>query len=534
MKKRQSSHVVKESHSYDDLLSSSPKTKTLINELRSGALKDEIKTNISKRSGLTQKTIKDVKVKLSNQTIADTFAKLIKQDISAKTKRIVFEGKYDELKGKAVIVNPLKKRGPYSFTDLTDAEKAKNQEKKLKNRRKIQNKVRWNTDDFYERHWIDMPPFENEEKLPFAEFIVSFPNVDSHKAWLKLTGETGSSFWFSEAEENETRDVEKQIWIGRKPTNRPQYPVYIISKGRAKYGPLTAKVLQRLGIPFYLMVEPHEYNKYRTLCDWAKDVLVIGDSNHGMGPGRARNACWDHAKHVLKSKRHWVLDDNIADFYRLHQNKRIRVGDGTIFRAAENFVDRYENVAVAGFAYTFFHVATSKQYPFKLNTRIYSCLLIDNDCPYRWRGRYNEDTILSLDVLKDVNKNKTHGDLNEKNKDGTYKNSRRDRLTTVEFVSFLQAKLNTQVQKGGNTAAFYGKEGTAPKSMMLAETHPDVATNKEMFSRAHHKANYEVFRNNWLIRTEKRKATLKSTEWKGFGRTNPYGMKLSNSLQLKD
>ena len=138
------------------------------------------------------------------------------------------------------------------------------------------------------------------------------------------------------------------------------------------------------------MVEPHEYEKYRVLCDWAEDIFVIPESHHRKGPGRARNACWDVAKNILKTKRHWVADDNIAAFYRLHQNQRSKVGDGTIFRAAEDFVDRYKNIAVAGLGYKFFHPAVEKQYPIKVNTRIYSFLLLDNDCPYRWRGRYNE------------------------------------------------------------------------------------------------------------------------------------------------
>ena len=34
------------------------------------------------------------------------------------------------------------------------------------------------------------------------------------------------------------------------------------------------------------------------------------------------------------------------------------------------------------------------------HSRIYSCNLIRTDIPYRWRGRYNEDTILSLDILR--------------------------------------------------------------------------------------------------------------------------------------
>ena len=450
---------------------------------------------------------------------------MIRQNISAEKTKITFSGRYDSKKNVIKILNEEKTNSSYCFSNFTSEEKLKRQAKKLAERRKKQRKIRWNQDRFFKTHWLDMPSFVNEEIEPYAEFKISFPNIASHKAWLKLTGETNNSFTFAQ-DKDEERDPEKRRWFGPKSTQNPRHPVYIVTKGRAQYGPLTAKVLQRLGIPFYLIVEPHEYNKYRTLCDWAKEVLVIGDSNHGMGPGRARNACWDHAKNVLKAKRHWVLDDNIADFYRLNENKRIRVGDGTIFRAAEDFVDRYTNVAVAGFAYKFFHVAKSKQYPFKLNTRIYSCLLIDNDCPYRWRGRYNEDTILSLDVLKDHKKHKTHLELNAKNDDGSFKTSRRERLTTVEFVAFLQDKLNTQVQKGGNTKEFYSSEGTAAKSMMLAETHPDVAKTEDMFGRAHHKADYTLFRENWLIRSEKRLKQLKSKGWKASLGSNPYGMRL--------
>lgn len=32
--------------------------------------------------------------------------------------------------------------------------------------------------------------------------------------------------------------------------------------------------------------------------------------------------------------------------------------------------------------------------------RAFPCILIQNDIPFRWRGRYNEDTDLSLRALK--------------------------------------------------------------------------------------------------------------------------------------
>jgi len=175
------------------------------------------------------------------------------------------------------------------------------------------------------------------------------------------------------------------------------------------------------------------------------------------------------------AKCHWVLDDNIAAFGRLNRNLYVIVSSGTIFKCAEDFVDRYENVAISGFNYD--HLAKAKTIipPFVLNTRIYSCLLIKNDVPYRWRGRYNEDTDLSLRALKDG-------------------------LCTVQFNAFLQEKATTQTIKGGNSEEFYDKEGTFKKSKMIEDMHPDVASVVWRFNRWHHHVNYKRFKLNKLVR----------------------------------
>ena len=116
----------------------------------------------------------------------------------------------------------------------------------------------------------------------------------------------------------------------------------------------------------------------------------------------------------------------------------------------EDFVERYDNVLMAGPQYYRFIVSKSKYEPYVKNTRIYSCNLIKNDAPYRWRGRYNEDTILSLDMLSDG-------------------------FCTIQFNAFIQQKSETNVVKGGNTEAFYAHEGTMPKSKMLEEVYPEYA-----------------------------------------------------------
>lgn len=163
------------------------------------------------------------------------------------------------------------------------------------------------------------------------------------------------------------------------------------------------------------------------------------------------------------------MDDNIALFARLHQNQRIPVGDGTIFAAMEDFVLRYENVGMAGPQYWMFAPSRAPLPPYVTGTRIYSCNLIRNDLPYRWRGRYNEDTDLSLRMLKDA-------------------------WNTVQFNAFLQYKVPTQTIAGGNTEAFYAKEGTKPKSEMLVKMHPDVSRLVWKFGRWHHHVDYSSFK----------------------------------------
>jgi hypothetical protein len=172
-----------------------------------------------------------------------------------------------------------------------------------------------------------------------------------------------------------------------------------------------------------------------------------------------------------------VFDDNVSCFYRLNKNRRLPVEDGSMFRAMEDFVDRYTNVAISGPNYLSYAPDRCKLLPYSLNTRIYSMLLIDNAILYRWRGRYNEDTDLSLRVLKDG-------------------------LCTLQFNAFLGDKATTQTMKGGNTKEFYAKEGTKNKSQMLVDMHPDVAKMVWRFERWHHEVDYSVFKRNKLVRKE--------------------------------
>ena len=167
-----------------------------------------------------------------------------------------------------------------------------------------------------------------------------------------------------------------------------------------------------MNVPYYIIVEESDWDKYSAVIDKQK-ILILPEKyldeydtfddlgrTKSTGPGAARNYAWDHSV-KRGAKRHWVMDDNIVGFMRWNNNLQLYVVTGAYFRAMEDFVDRYKNVAMAGPNYFMFAARKTKAPPFITNTRIYSCNLVKNNLPYRWRGRYNEDTDLSLRILKD-------------------------------------------------------------------------------------------------------------------------------------
>lgn len=281
----------------------------------------------------------------------------------------------------------------------------------------------------------------------------------------------------------------------------PQFPFYIVSKGRHEYM-VTSKVLTEIGVPHNIIVEPQEVDAYQDAVDrfellatiipldmTFKEKYELCDKlglSKSTGPGPARNFAWEHSQKNGKEW-HWVMDDNIRSFRRMNYNEKVKVANGAIFKAVEDFCLRYENIGMAGPNYYRFVPARTKVKPLVMNTRIYSCNLIRNDVPFKWRGRYNEDTILSLDMLSAG-------------------------WCTVQFNAFLQEKMDTQKLKGGNTSDFYlaeGKKvggqkyadtGTLAKSRMLQSVYPLISEVVWRFNRWHHSVDYSAFKRNKLIR----------------------------------
>lgn len=258
----------------------------------------------------------------------------------------------------------------------------------------------------------------------------------------------------------------------------PKYPVYIISKGRAD-SRMTSRMLEKAHVPYKIVIEPQEYEQYAAVID-PKKILILPFSNLGEGSIPARNWVWQHSIDE-GHERHWILDDNISGLSYFTKNQRHYLRTGSGFLAMEDFVDRYKNIAFAGPQYDFFMPKRQKyEKPFSLNTRIYSFILIKNDLPYRWRGRYNEDTDLSLRALKDG-------------------------WCTVLFYVFLQKKAATMTVKGGNTEELYkldNEDGRLLMAQSLQQQHPDVVKVVRKWGRWQHHVDYRPFKHNKLIKRD--------------------------------
>ena len=252
----------------------------------------------------------------------------------------------------------------------------------------------------------------------------------------------------------------------------PNYPIYIISKGRWERRQ-TVKTMEFIGAPYKIVVEPKEYDNYAEVID-QKNIIKAPENFSELGSGSipVRNYVWDLAIEN-GNKRYWILEDNIESIERFYNNLKTKCKTPTPFKVIEDFVDRYENIGLAGMHYAIFNPASEARPPLHFNTRVYSCLLIDTNLPFRWRGKYNEDTDFSLRVLKSG-------------------------LCTVLFRTFLIGKRATLTQKGGNRDIYDETDDRKEFVQSLIDQHPDVVKLTKKFNRYHHQVNYKPFAKNLL------------------------------------
>jgi hypothetical protein len=248
----------------------------------------------------------------------------------------------------------------------------------------------------------------------------------------------------------------------------PRYPIYVPTKGR--YQRAHSKTINRLTrdqVPFIAVCEKEEAEQYQRLCDDAGELLVLPES--GKGVSWARNVIWEDS---IKrgAERHWQLDDNIVEFRRLYRGERIPASSAISLATCEEFTDRYENIAISGLAYQMF-VTRRTNAPFYLNCHVYSCTLLNNAIPNRFRLGYNEDTDICLQVL-------TEG------------------WCTVLINVFMATKLPTMTVPGGHNDEEdpfnYKADGRLKMAKTLERMWPHIVTVDRRWGRPQH-----VVRDNW-------------------------------------
>lgn len=285
---------------------------------------------------------------------------------------------------------------------------------------------------------------------------------------------------------------------------QPRYPIYIPSKGRAKRC-MTANHFMQHGVNFRLVVEPQEADLYAAKYGEERVLILPFRDRGSVVP--ARNWIMEHSI-AEGHERHWQVDDNIYDTYRIYKATRIRVAPDIAYRVVEDFTDRYENIAISGMNYVMFAPDNINVPPFLLNVHVYSCTLINNVIPNRWRGKYNEDTDMCLQALAAG-------------------------WCTVQVNAFLVQKKTTMKIKGGNTAVLYQGDGRLKMARSLKRQWNGVVEVGRRFKRPQHivKSAWKYFDTPLKLKPGIDLSTMK---------TNEYGMKLKvvgkelKSEQLRD
>ncbi len=128
-----------------------------------------------------------------------------------------------------------------------------------------------------EPEWTGMPEFEEQDLEAWQTVKVHFASEVDREAFAQIVGQSLTDktkfIWHPKAEIRHY--VDKRYEVSE--ALNPRYPVYIVSKGRAA-NPLTAKALDRMTVPYRIVIEPQERDEYAAVIDPAK-ILTLPFSN---------------------------------------------------------------------------------------------------------------------------------------------------------------------------------------------------------------------------------------------------------------
>lgn len=236
------------------------------------------------------------------------------------------------------------------------------------------------------------------------------------------------------------------------------------------------------------------------------------DPNLTTGPGPARNALHQLAID-LGLKHYWMMDDDIANFaidaFYFQKNlwtkdlqnggvKESRLSLKDAFEMYERMLDKFSNIGLAELDKQGLVQNHRKNCHFSVNCKAYTCIRFSTEGPkIRWRSRFNDDVMISLDYEK-------RGFVN----------------VSCKVLSYQTP--STQSQAGGMTEAFK-QEGTLRKVRYLVKQYPETSFATLKFGRIHHLVDYSKFRQK-LSRVEgpENLEDLTVSSWNPYGTYHDY------------
>lgn len=221
-------------------------------------------------------------------------------------------------------------------------------------------------------------------------------------------------------------------------------PIYIPTRHRAGKTK-TTKLLDNCGLPYQLVIEPHDFDSYQE-HHTPEQLLTLPKDNFGLA--NVRNWILDHAKQGgwLYA---WQIDDDITGFvYRL-KGQRLHTTPLPLMSIVEEYTFVHDNVAgscIPNQAYLFGH---DNKAPLIYNGMIYQVQLLRTDTGVFWRPGLPNDPDRSLQIL-------TAG------------------WTTIVPRRFGQMSPAPMSQPGGMTTTDYAKDGRIMQFEKLVDTWPDA------------------------------------------------------------
>lgn len=342
--------------------------------------------------------------------------------------------------------------------------------------------------------WSECPDFIMYDENIYSTHphcVFLFYTENDYNDFIKKTkfkiSNTAKNYWFPHKP-----DLTRVKMSGHYTTTtkcQSQYPIYIPTYKRFETS-YTARTLEKeLNIDKpYMMVIRNDKSEIENYKNCIKNfdlkhakLLIIPDdfyreqeeigNDYSVIP---RNYIYEHAIKTGFSH-HWCLDDNIKGFFRKNKGNVLPFMDTMFpFYFVEEYIKKYSNVFQAGMQYCHLSFPMMTRPPIILNNRVYSCILMKHIDGFRWRGKYNEDTDLSIRLLKSG-------------------------YATMTFQNILCGKQTTSSVKGGNTDDIYKTEdGYLKKANSIVEWHPDVTNFAIRYGHPHHFVDYRAFKCNDL------------------------------------